>query len=469
MNGLQPNFLVPVVLFSWPLIVVALFLAMPSRRAVITSVVLAWLFLPNYQYEFIGFPEYNKMTVTSVSLFLATLIFDPNRVLSFRPKWMDAPMAALCLAPMLSSLTNGLGVYDGLSEANNQFMRWGLPYFIGRVYFTDYAGLRELAIGIFIGGLVYLPFCWFEMRMSPQLHRIVYGYHQHAFSQTIRFGGYRPMVFLQHGLMVGMWMTTATLAGLALWQTGGIRTIRGVPMWLFVGALFITTIMCRSSGALVLLVAGIFVFIAVRYLRTMLPIAALAGVCVVYIVLRGSGMWDGHQLVDITNNVFGSDRAESVHTRIYNEEALAAKARQQWLFGWGGWGRSRIQDARGKDISITDSQWVITLGCNGAFGVAALLAATLLPPLLLYRRAPVPWWNHPVAAPAASLAVVVVLWMIDNLMNAMFNPVYVVVIGGIAGLRPLSQFDIGIPARPRAVRQPVPVPRRRRIGAAQRP
>ena len=61
------------------------------------------------------------------------------------------------------------------------------------------------------------------------------------------------MVFLQHGLMVGMWMVTATLAGLALWQAGIVRHIRGIPMWVFVALLFVTTIMCRSSGAIVLL------------------------------------------------------------------------------------------------------------------------------------------------------------------------------------------------------------------------
>ena len=32
-------------------------------------------------------------------------------------------------------------------------VRWQLPYLIGRLYFSDAEGLRELAIGIVIGGL----------------------------------------------------------------------------------------------------------------------------------------------------------------------------------------------------------------------------------------------------------------------------------------------------------------------------
>jgi hypothetical protein len=455
------NFLVPVVMFGWPLLLITIFLMMPARRAVITGLIVAWLFMPVAEYEFKGIPEYNKMTATSIALFVATLLFEPNRVLAFRPKWIDLPMAVLCLCPIASSLTNGLGLYDGMSEANGQFLRWGLPYFIGRVYFTDYQAMRELAFGIFVGGLVYLPLCWIEMRISPQLHRMVYGYHQHGFMQTIRYGGYRPMIFLQHGLMVGMWMVTATLAGLALWRTGLVRQIRGIPMWAIMALLFGTTVMCRSSGAVLLLGVGILVFMSVRYLRTSLAIAALAAVCVLYITIRSSGMWDGSQLVEATRNVFGSDRAQSVETRFYNEEALAARARQQPLFGWGGWGRSRIHDEYGRDITITDSAWIIVLGTNGVLGVAALLAVGLLPPLLLVRKVPVAWWVHPAAAPTACLAIVVTLWMVDNLLNAMFNPVYVVILGGLAGLRPLSQLDIGI-VRVRKVEPRTFVPNRKR-------
>jgi len=97
-------------------------------------------------------------------------------------------------------------VYDGFSEIVRAFIGWGLPYLIGRVYFNDLESLQELAVGIFIGGLIYIPFCWFEVRFSPQLHKWVYGFRQHSFIQNVRDGGYRPMVFMQHGLMVGMWM-----------------------------------------------------------------------------------------------------------------------------------------------------------------------------------------------------------------------------------------------------------------------
>ena len=58
-----------------------------------------------------------------------------------------------------------------------------------------------------LGGLIYVPLCLFEVRMSPQLHNMVYGFAQHSFGQTVRGGGWRPMVFMQHGLAVGLFMS----------------------------------------------------------------------------------------------------------------------------------------------------------------------------------------------------------------------------------------------------------------------
>ncbi len=41
-------------------------------------------------------------------------------------------MAVWCACPIASSLTNGLGLYDGLSASFGRFVMWGLPYLLGR-------------------------------------------------------------------------------------------------------------------------------------------------------------------------------------------------------------------------------------------------------------------------------------------------------------------------------------------------
>ena len=44
---------------------------------------------------------------------------------------------------------------------------------------------------------------------------------------------------------------------------------------------------------------------------------------------------------------------------------LAAKAMRRPVFGWGGWGRSRVHDEWGTDLSITDGLWIIQFGQLG--------------------------------------------------------------------------------------------------------
>ena len=54
----------------------------------------------------------------------------------------------------------------------------------------------------------------FEARLSPQLHSRLYGFTQHDFLQTVRGDyTYRPMVFMQHGLAVAMFLGMATVVG----------------------------------------------------------------------------------------------------------------------------------------------------------------------------------------------------------------------------------------------------------------
>ena len=59
--------------------------------------------------------------------------------------------------PYITSMTNDLGYYDGISAVISHSVIWGVPYFLGRIYFYDWESFRELGIAIFIGGLIYVP------------------------------------------------------------------------------------------------------------------------------------------------------------------------------------------------------------------------------------------------------------------------------------------------------------------------
>ena len=102
-------------------------------------------------------PDYSKNTAATVGMMLGTLIFGPGRLLKFCPRWFDLPMLLWCLCGIVTSLQNGLGIYDGLSDALTVTITWGMPYLFGRLYFGDPEGLRTFITSMFIGGLCYVP------------------------------------------------------------------------------------------------------------------------------------------------------------------------------------------------------------------------------------------------------------------------------------------------------------------------
>jgi hypothetical protein len=286
--------------------------------------------------------------------------------------------------------------------------------------------------------LVYVPLCLWEIRMSPQLHADVYGFRQHDWTQTQRLGGYRPMVFLQHGLMVGLWMGAAALVGVALWMNGRVRRLWGMPLALLVPALLATTVPCKSFGATALVLIGVLALATMRTLRTSLPMVLLLCLSATYVVLRTAGRWSGSELTELVSQV-SPERASSLAFRLEAEERLRSKALERPVLGWGGWGRSFVRlddDPLQRDMVITDSLWILVFGKHGAVGLASLLLLFLVPVLALWRVCPPRLWASPGAALPWALALVLTVYALDNLVNAMENPVYLLIAGGLCGLTP---------------------------------
>ena len=446
---------VPLAMFGWIPVVLAIFASLPPRRAVLVCFITGWLFLPMAAYRFEGFPDYNKESATSMVVFLAALLFDGAKVLSFRPRLTDLPIALWCLCPLATSISNDLGVYDGFSTSLKVIVSWALPYVIGRIYFTDLAALRELAIGIFIGGLIYLPFCLWEIRMSPRLHLIVYGFRQHAFGQTVKMGGYRPMVFMQHGLMVGMWMACATLLGAWLWSTGAVKRLRGIEMRWLVAGMAVTTVLCKSMAAIGFLTIGWGALWVSRHTRTRFAVVFLLVAPLVYMSARSIGGWDGWVMVDF-GHMLGEQQGESIETRIVSENHFFDKAKHRLTFGWGGHSRIVVTDEKGRRIAIPDGMWVIALAERGFVGLTLLTATLLTPAVVMLRRFPYRYWSHPETAPAVAIGVMMLLYMLDCLPNAMINPIFMLAGGGLCaqaawrGPRTHAPDNGGTPSRLRS-------------------
>ena len=85
--------------------------------------------------------------------------------------------------------------------------------------------------------------------MSPQLNYWLYGYSPSEFDQEIRWGGFRAMVFLGHGLSVAFFMMTAVISSTALWRTQ-IRSIKPLPAFVTWCYLNFILVICKGLGAL---------------------------------------------------------------------------------------------------------------------------------------------------------------------------------------------------------------------------
>lgn len=436
-----------IALIVWPLLVVGIFSLMPARIAVLVSFGLAWLFLPIHGFELPGIPDYSKMSATCIGIFASTLIFDFHSIQKFRFHWIDLILIVFCGSRLLSSITNGLGFMDGLSGTLSTFVAWGMPYLIGRIYFQKPSEFRLLSFALVIAGLVYVPFCLFEVRMSPMLHQTVYGFHQHSFLQSMRGGGFRPTVFMQHGLMVSSWMAFTTLAGFWAWNSKAFSRLRGWPFFFCLVVMLGTTVLCKSMGALLLFGLGLTVLASVQFSHSRVLVYLLILIAPIYVVIRTTGIYDGESAVALARSV-SEERAGSLKFRIDNEDLLIEHALKQPLFGWGGWGRNRVYDDEGNDITVTDGKWIIELGTNGSLGLISFMAILLVPVTLVLVRIPVRQYASARYGPVVVLAVLVVLYTIDCLPNSMMNPWYVVIVGGLtSGLASPEFFKVTLVKR----------------------
>jgi len=420
-------------MFGWIPLVVVLFAKLKARVAAAVAFVGGWMFLPVATYNLPALPDYTKTTAICLGIYAGAYFFDKERLSEFRFNAADIPILLWCTAPFFSAIANGLGPYNGLSQSMYQSISWGIPYYIARIYFSDADSIKTLALAIFIGCIVYIPFCLFELIMSPQLHRLTYGYHQSDFLQTLRDGGgFRPMVYMDHGLMTSMWMVLGVFLGTWLFFCGVLpKKILQVPSLYLLILLIFTTIMMKSVGAIVLLLIGLTVLSISNKTKSTLLVMILLVIPVLYIYTRTTGIWDGRNLSGYVEEKFSATRAQSLQFRFDNETILINKARQGTFFGWGGFGRSRVYDDKGKDISITDGLWIITFGQNGIYGLAMMVIAIQWPVMFFFLRVKPELWKTKAWGASAVMAVFLGIYMIDNLLNGMINPIYMLFSGSL--------------------------------------
>jgi hypothetical protein len=212
--------------------------------------------------------------------------------------------------------------------------------------------------------------------MSPQLQHWMYGFSPGDFNAEMRFAGWRPIVFLQNGLVAAFFMMTTTVAAAAFWRTRTkVRKLSPAPVTAYLSVILV---LCRSLGALVY---GAVLVPLVYWTkpRLQLRIATILVIfAVAYPLLRSVDLVPTNYLVSAAD-MLSEERAHSLDFRFVHEKQLLDRASQRLTFGWGRYGRSRIYDIYGKDVSVTDGGWIITIGQFGIFGFIAEFGLLALP------------------------------------------------------------------------------------------
>jgi hypothetical protein len=412
---------IPYVFAAWLPVVAILFRVLGPRRASLIAVLAGLLLLPREAGDWLAFGTLtiNKRTVSGVALLLGLIVADPRALLKSRPRPLDVPMWLFVLLPLASLAANRFQEpLVSIDQVWKNFFEWAMPYWLGRLYFGDRDGPRQVAVAIVIAGLTYLPVCVFEMVMGPKFYLLglVYGIEPYG-NMVERLGGWRPEGFLTNGIELTSWMAmTATLAAW-LWFRKAWQPWRW-PAWSPWLALTVVTLACRGVYGYASLALGLATATLSHLLRTRSLIAALALIAPTYIAVRVSGVWDGRQLVELAER---AGKAGTISYRLRAEDEYIKKVMEHGpVFGFGGV-NSSIFDWYAQGHLWPDGWWIHVFRAGGFVGLVAFLLALFLVPAVVALATPAGRSGR--ASPGAvawGLALWLIIHMIDSLQNMAF-------------------------------------------------
>jgi hypothetical protein len=477
----MPNLFAQIMLFGWPLVVFALFRRLPPAAALCWSILAGYLLLPTrtgLNLPMVPTIDKDGMPVLTAAVMLvlgvgaagARGLAGPGRAGwgragadEARPRHGRALIAGLLVllfvSPVLTVLTNadpvpagpwripGLRPYDAASTLAGMGITL-LPFLLARRFLASPESHVLLLRILVVAMLCYSMLILYEVRMSPQLNRMIYGFFPHSFQQHMRAGGFRPLVFLNHGLWLAILVSMTILAAVALWRHRLAEGGGSAGPWLL-AAFYLSVVLFLSNSlgalALTLLLAPAVALLGVR--GQLLVAAILAGVVLLYPMLRGSGLVPVDRIHAISLAI-SEDRAQSFMFRIENEDRLLDRAAEKPLFGWGKWGRNLVFDQNtGQSISVTDGAWIIIIGNFGWLGYIAQFGLLTVPILLLALRR----GTLGLSPATGGLALVMAVNLIDLLPNATLTPVTWLIGGALAGrlahaARPSAEAEAAGPA-----------------------
>ncbi|SEA13975.1 hypothetical protein [Microbulbifer marinus] len=434
----MPNTFAYLTLICWPVLALLIYRVrnLSTLAATFWVVVGGYLILPvKAQIDLPMLPSLNQITIPAISAAVCCVFVRrvPIKLIPDRGivRWL---YICLLLAPLLSVLANplpmfdgaqekpGLSLYDALADTMATYLKT-LPLLLGLSLVKSTEDIAKLLKLMVYAVILYSPLILLEIRISPQLHTWIYGFFPHQFSQQIRFDGFRPVVFLGHGLLVAIFVAVSLCATAILWRHK--YRLSNLPLGFFILYLAAILILCKAVGAWIL---GLGALICIVTLSPRLQ----AWVCVLvtlfvlaYPLLAINGLIPYKNLTDFAS-IFGQDRSQSVAFRFMHEAALLEHAAKKIEFGWGIWGRHQLNG------SVSDGYLIQILGVYGLWGYianAGLLLAIILRAAKSIKRLPDPRARGLMGGALSIL----MLMMVDQIPNTSITPYFWLIFGGVMG------------------------------------
>lgn len=423
---------VTLALAAWPLVAVAAFKWLPPRTAVLIVFLGGWLLLPvgvypvgaasgAFPYWLIGAALPSDMLITKawiapVSALLGVLLWDRKPLAECRFGVWDVPMLLWCVLPLLQSALAADVQPEPLWASLYLAGSWGLPWVLGRVYFSSREGQGVLLRGLAWAGLACLPFAVLEGVFGQRLYAIVFEPHPFSADGVERYWGWRPLGFFENGNQYGIWISLCVLAALWAWRS----QVQGAQrMVCAAGAIAVVTmaVLAQSIGALLLLGMGLVGLLLMARVRLQKFLLGALGVAVVGSAVYLSGAvpithWAkdtavGQKVV----GVFKATGRGSFTWRISQDQKAIALVQPVVVVGNGRWDWWRELGTRPWGLAL------LVIGQFGLLGFTLAFGALLVPALARLWHAPVasPWTAE--GAPTV-LAVIVILMLPDAGLNS---------------------------------------------------
>ncbi len=427
----------------WPILAILMYKIRPVTVATFWTIVGGHMFLPvGTSVDLPMIPPLGKESIPALAALVGCWIIKGKQIPVLGKKGLVRWLLLLFMVePFMTAELNGMPFfvgglqlpgmthYDALSAVINQFIVM-IPLFIGRQIFRTYDSQLLLFKMLVIAGLWYSLLILFEIRMSPQLHTWIYGYFPHSFDQMMRYGGFRPVVFMGHGLLVSLYVAVILLAAVVLWQLKvKVRQFSSAKVTYY---LLFVLVLCKSTSSVLYGFLGLLLTKLTRIKTQMRVAVILVSIALLYPTISAMNLFPYQAVLEFVGSI-EADRARSMGVRFENEQRIIEHGRTKFFFGWGTWGRNRIYDEEtGKDETITDGRWVITFsqfGWLGFIGEFGLLATPIFMAYAVSKKIK----SQQELILLAAHALIISLITIDQLPNASLAPWLWLLTGSLLG------------------------------------